>query len=534
MRSLAIPPSCLALTLALGLAGPSSGAADQSAESLFGQATAAMQAGRIMEAREKFERLVRDHPDFYSAYSSLWTTVGKTSSPDDTLDRVRLDLAALDGVPRRERDDGFYSAVMEGNDWLGDTGRIETWRREAVKRLPRGRIARRTRIKAAGEEQDPGKSSALYESILDEFADDAELGAEAAGAELDLISRHPDLFPPEALQRTAARLERFSADPHGDPWLYVESILKISEALAERAPADSLAYAARGIAHVERTWPTSDDIDEADRFRFWPIMMRAYGASGDWRAARRLGKALVDGFESGDVPARYAALIGEGPTRSQYADALERTGSIEEARLQLGLAAALDVAFKDRAAGFSARHPIAGAQRRRFEAGLAAQVSRARNRREALIKRELLANAEQRPAPRFTLKDLGGRPVALSDYHGRTLVLSFWATYCAPCRAEMKALEAAYRRYRGNPGVAFAAVSVDMEKAKVIPFLKDQGITLPVLVSDGSIEESYCGNGIPQIYVVDPAGRIHFDHVGWLEDGYGQKRLDWMIAAAGH
>ena len=96
----------------------------------------------------------------------------------------------------------------------------------------------------------------------------------------------------------------------------------------------------------------------------------------------------------------------------------------------------------------------------------------------------------------------------------------------------MKALEAAYRKYRRNPGVAFAAVSIDMEKVKVAPFLKDQGITLPVLISDGSVEESYCGTGIPQIYVIDPAGRIRFHQEGWLDDGYGQKRLDWMIASA--
>jgi len=157
MRSLLIPPSCFALALALGLAGPSNGAADQSPESLYGQATAAMEAGRIPQARELFERIVMDHPDFYAAYPSLWIAVGKTSDPDDTLDRVRRDLAALVRVPRRERDDDFYYAVMQGNDWLGDTGRIDAWRREAVSRRPRGRIARRARFKAAEEEKDPGK-----------------------------------------------------------------------------------------------------------------------------------------------------------------------------------------------------------------------------------------------------------------------------------------------------------------------------------------------------------------------------------------
>src|SRR5207245_5633354 len=139
----------------------------------------------------------------------------------------------------------------------------------------------------------------------------------------------PDLFPAEALLNAAALLGRLSLEPPGDPDLYVDWILKISEALADRAPADSLSYAARGIACVERTWPASDELKEAERFRFWPIMMRAYGASGDWRAAGRLGKALVEGIESGNVPALYVMLIGEGRARALYADALERTGSIE-------------------------------------------------------------------------------------------------------------------------------------------------------------------------------------------------------------
>ncbi|PYT15047.1 MAG: hypothetical protein DMF51_07380 [Acidobacteria bacterium] len=535
MRSPVTRPWRVALVLALGLAGPSDRAADRAAESLYAQATGAMETGRVTQAREIFERLVEDYPDFYTAYPSLWIAIGKTSDPDDTLDRVKQDLAGLARVPRRERDDDFYDAVMQGNDWLGDTDRIEAWRREAVTRRPTGRIARAARLKAAREEKDPRRSAALYESLLDQFPGDAKLGAEAAGAELDMMSDHRDLFPTGTLLKAAARLEGFASgsplDP-ADPDLYVASMLQISDALAERAPADSLACAARGLAWIEKTWPASDGVEEAERFLFWPTMMKAYGTSGDWRAARRLGKVLVDEIESGDVPPLQAALIGEGRARAQYADALERTGSIEEARLQLGLAAALDAGFESRVAAFSARHPMTGAQRRRFDTSLAAQASRTGERREALIKRKLLATAERRPAAAFTLKDLGGRPVALSDYRGRTLVLSFWATFCPECRAEMKAMEAAYLKYRRNPGVAFAAVSIDMEKAKVIPFLKDQGVTLPVLISDGSIEESYCGNGIPQIYVIDPAGRIRFHHEGWLDDGYGQKRLDWMIASA--
>ena len=77
----------------------------------------------------------------------------------------------------------------------------------------------------------------------------------------------------------------------------------------------------------------------------------------------------------------------------------------------------------------------------------------------------LIFAAGQAPRAELSLRSIDGQHVRLSDYRGKVVVLNFWATWCAPCAAEIPMLVQAEKYY--NPkGVVFVAASVDDGESK--------------------------------------------------------------------
>jgi peroxiredoxin len=86
-------------------------------------------------------------------------------------------------------------------------------------------------------------------------------------------------------------------------------------------------------------------------------------------------------------------------------------------------------------------------------------------------------------APGFTLRDINGKQVSLSDFSDQVVLISFWATWCTPCQAEMPHLQRFYDTYKDK---GFTVLSINTDDARsssqVKPMVKSKGLTFPVLL----------------------------------------------------
>jgi peroxiredoxin len=145
-------------------------------------------------------------------------------------------------------------------------------------------------------------------------------------------------------------------------------------------------------------------------------------------------------------------------------------------------------------------------------------------------KDERAVTAEALPAQDFTLEDLAGKKVKLSDYRGKVVLITFWATWCGPCKKEMPVLQKFLKANR-DKGVEVLAISTDSftERSKVKPFIEENDLELKVLFEQPEALSGYNYRAIPALYVVDRKGRIAHARTGYDPDL--EKKLDNEIAA---
>jgi cytochrome c biogenesis protein CcmG/thiol:disulfide interchange protein DsbE len=121
-----------------------------------------------------------------------------------------------------------------------------------------------------------------------------------------------------------------------------------------------------------------------------------------------------------------------------------------------------------------------------------------------------------KPAPSFTLTLFDGKSLRLEDLRGKVVFLNFWASWCPPCRAEARTLEAASRKYR-EQGVVFVGVNIQDKEESARAFLEEFGITYPNGLDRGArIAINYGVWGLPETFFIDRDGRITYKHVGAL------------------
>lgn len=113
-------------------------------------------------------------------------------------------------------------------------------------------------------------------------------------------------------------------------------------------------------------------------------------------------------------------------------------------------------------------------------------------------------------APDFALQDSQGQTVRLSDLRGQPVMVNFWASWCAPCKAEMPAMQEVYDAY-ADQGFTILAVNTTFQddRANADAFAAERGLTFPLLYDlDGAVSSQYQVRSMPSTFFVGADGTI--------------------------
>ena len=135
---------------------------------------------------------------------------------------------------------------------------------------------------------------------------------------------------------------------------------------------------------------------------------------------------------------------------------------------------------------------------------------------------QIFAQAQKQTLPDINLKDINGKLVNVGDYSkkGKIIIVSFWATWCTPCKKELNNINDLYEEWKSKYDIIVVAVTIDNARnvMKVKPYVDGQAWPFDILL-DVNSDLMRAMNVInpPHTFLIDKTGNVVYSHTGYLE-----------------
>jgi thiol-disulfide isomerase/thioredoxin len=488
------------------------------ARKLVAEGDAAQKAGDRAKAIETYRRAIEADPYYVEAHSKymLARRTGNVDPQTNKLDEAKHKAALAELRAFYER----LAAAQPKNP-------VHQWALGQVSRdLSKDAIANQEKFNRRALEIDPNFAPAYHElALIADFRGDNALDVEYRRKAAELEPDNPDyaFYYASATKRVDGDLhrklslgvaERFPAHERGAQALYwlafetsdVAAKTALYERLAFDYPPEKFSWSASGMTALADLHLASDP---AKALALSEAMARGSAsktASTEWQDRLSVVRAVIEGREliQKGQPAAAATRLESAPAL-RYADttvldllkAEARDKAGDTAKAYEGLVA---IAAKEPTGEINTALARYGAKLRKSPADVTADIWKVRD-------------AEAKPAPAFTMPDYpDSKPVNLSDYKGKVVLINFWYPTCGPCRGEFPTLQRVLDKYKDRGFVILSPNVLPAENDLVMPYLRNTGYTFRPLQSNTDwAKENYGARGYPSNHLVDAEGRIVFN-----------------------
>lgn len=489
---------------------------NESIESLFGHATSyiswAVFNGYVNRDFKKGKGLLEElfalYPDMKERYIRDWLTALRNSTPDSLKSKV-FSMEMEEALAYETISDDDYKFIIWFCRNHGMPDKAEEAEKLALKKYPNGKVAYDKKYELFENEPDILKMMEMARELEKDFHDKFAVPPSGIVFSIMVKQKRFDLLP----GWWKVMVSEYNLSPGLYWWLAdqlvkAEAELQIALDICEKGDAalrnEQINHVKGKIAYV--TEERAEEIEKRDHsflLATWARALRA--ADRKEEAVRKYEEAFlvypVIKFQDGDIVA-YSALLTETKSYDNaliYLEEIKRAGisapGVDESLKQIWVERnGTDKGFETYMAELEAE-------------GIKAEIEK---------QRKLMIS---QPAPDFTLTDLDGNIITLSEHHGKVVILDFWATWCGPCKASFPAMQMVVDKYASDTTVKFFFINTREtatdKKENARKFLEESNYAFHALLdNDNKVNEVFKVSGIPTKFVIDGKGNIRFNVLG--------------------